>query len=121
MRYIVCICDECSHAWMSENEMPARCAKCKSSQWDGQEKRDRGRPRKEIAPPAELEEQDAPIESQSPANVPTVIPVKHSPPEKPTRKIKVEAKRPVGKLSKCPHSFFVLEDGTTACPRCKIG
>lgn len=46
MKYVICICDECAHSWLASGEIPARCAKCKSSQWDGQEKRERGRPRK---------------------------------------------------------------------------
>jgi hypothetical protein len=81
MKHVVCICDECAHTWLASGEVPARCAKCKSSTWDGQPKRDRGRPKKELtsAPvanetiprePTEEEitaaiEDQAPIESQT--------------------------------------------------------
>jgi hypothetical protein len=53
MKYIVCQCELCSHAWLATGDIPARCAKCKSSQWDGQEKRERGRPKQLPAPAVE--------------------------------------------------------------------
>ena len=83
IRVNVCLCEMCGHSWLSKEEtLPARCAKCKSSTWDGQEKRDRGRPARMPAPIETLEdtgpeissddvpEEYLPNDSQLPADVP---------------------------------------------------
>jgi len=63
VKHIICICDGCGHTWLANGDVPARCAKCKSSTWDGQEKRDRGRPARMPAPIETLEDTGPEISS----------------------------------------------------------
>ena len=66
----VCLCELCGHRWLSSSEeLPARCAKCKSSQWDGQETREPGRPKKIVMQTVETSIGPREIISEKPARI----------------------------------------------------
>lgn len=115
----VCTCERCGKEFV-----PLRCPECRNTSWNKDAPR-RGRPRKEIAPPAYLDEQESPIESQSPAEV-QVISTRHMPPEHTPAPARKQSKakqsagnrQKIGEALRCQHNMMVLPDGTTQCPKC---
>ena len=139
----VCLCEVCSHTWLSTGEdIPKRCAKCKSTHWDNEAESvpeiEETITQPEHAPiERQLIAEEEPIEPEIPEEVVeaeiehastrpsieqlrekvSVITAKHSPPEKKAKQ-KKEKKAPAGKGGKCPHGFLLLDGGVTACKVC---
>src|SRR5208283_2603543 len=127
----VCCCNLCSHTWLSaREELPNRCAKCKSTHWDrtlGERASEEEKAR--ASEPLELETiavrdiktDDLELEEES-ETIPVQTIAKDTPVETP--KPAKRTKRPVATpkqaskgLRMCRHGFAIV-DGITMCKAC---
>lgn len=119
IRIWVCACNQCMHTWLSTgDDLPNRCAKCKSTRWD----RD-----KRTGEVAEVMPREPALTA---GDIQTTIAVQSAAEPLPVERVKeqparTKAKRPAqgkeqpetGKLKVCKHGFFIV-NGKTQCRKC---
>jgi len=113
IRVWVCACNRCMHTWLSTGEeLPNRCAKCKSTHWDREVRAGIvEQPVKQLEAIEEFVDALPPVQPIAVQSRTDKVPIAR----------KKESKRPVAKgkgLERCKHGLFIL-DGVSACRECK--